>query len=61
MDAFEVLTKQLDDRVEQLKDSIASGNLEYVEYKKLCGEIRGLLIARGNILDLKDKLENSDE
>jgi hypothetical protein len=61
MREFEILTKQLDDRVENLKDSVVNGNLEYVEYKKLCGEIRGLLIARGFILDLKDRLENSDE
>ena len=61
MREFEILTKQLDDRVENLKDSVVNGNLEYVEYKKLCGEIRGLLIARGLILDLKDRLENSDE
>ena len=61
MREFEILTKQLDDRVENLKDSVVNGNLEYVEYKKLCGEIRGLLIARGFILDLKDILENSDE
>lgn len=61
MTEFEVLTKQLDDKVEQLKEAVVNGNLEYVEYKKACGEIRGLLIARGYILDLKDRLENSDE
>jgi uncharacterized protein YaaR (DUF327 family) len=61
MNEFEVLTKQLDEKIEQLKESVVNGNLEYVEYKKLCGEIRGLLIARGYILDLKDRLENSDE
>ena len=61
MREFETLTKQLDDKVEQLKDAVANGNLEYMEYKRTCGEIRGLLIARGYILDLKDRLENSDE
>lgn len=61
MTELEVLTKQLDEKVEQLKEAVANGNLEYVEYKKTCGEIRGLLIARGYILDLKDRLENSDE
>jgi len=28
---------------------------------RVCGEIRGLLIAKGYVLDLKDKLENTDE
>jgi uncharacterized protein YaaR (DUF327 family) len=61
MTEFELLTKQLDDKVEQLKDAVANGNLEYTEYKKTCGEIRGLLIARGYVLDLKERLENSNE
>jgi hypothetical protein len=61
MTEFELLTKQLDDKVGQLKDAVANGNLEYVEYKKTCGEIRGLLIARGYVLDLKERLENSNE
>jgi uncharacterized protein YaaR (DUF327 family) len=61
MTEFEVLTKQLDEKVEQLKEAVANGNQEYMEYKKTCGEIRGLLIARGYILDLKERLENSNE
>jgi uncharacterized protein YaaR (DUF327 family) len=58
---LELLVKQLDDKVTQLKDAVANGNLDLTEYKKTCGEIRGLLIARGYILDLKDRMENSDE
>jgi uncharacterized protein YaaR (DUF327 family) len=61
MTEFDLLTKQLDEKVEQLKEAVVNGNLDLTEYKKACGEIRGLLIARGYILDLKDKLENSDE
>lgn len=62
MDAFEVLIKQADEKVEQLKDYLAEGKAEsYEEYKKLCGEVRGLLIMRGYTLDLKQRLENSDD
>ena len=62
MDAFDVLVEQLDEKVAQLKDYLADGKAEsFEEYKKLCGEIRGLLIARGYILDLKQTMENSDE
>lgn len=61
MTELEVLTKQLDDKVEQLKEAVSNGNLEYVEYKKTCGEIRGLLTARQYILDLRQRLENSDD
>ena len=62
MTGLEVLVKQLDEKVEQLKESTANGNFEnFEDYKKACGEIRGLLIARGYVLDLKDRLENSDD
>jgi hypothetical protein len=62
MDAFEILIKQADEKVEQIKDWLAEGKAEsFEEYKKLCGEIRGLLIMRGYTLDLKKRLENSDD
>ena len=62
MTEIDVLIKQLDDKIAQLKDNVASGNFEkFEEYKKTCGEIRGLLIARGYVLDLKDKMEKTDD
>jgi hypothetical protein len=62
MTGLELLTKQIDEKVEQLKEATANGNFDSLEdYKKTCGEIRGLLTARGYVLDLKDRLENSDE
>lgn len=62
MDAFEILIKQADEKIEQLKDFLAEGKAEsFEEYRKLCGEVRGLLIMRGYVLDLKQRLENSDE
>lgn len=62
MTEMDLLVKQLDDKIAQLKDNVATGNFEkFEDYKKTCGEIRGLLIARGYVLDLKDKLENDDE
>lgn len=62
MNALEVLVKQADEKIEQLKDYLAEGRAEsFEEYKKLCGEVRGLLIMRGYTLDLKQTLENSDD
>jgi len=61
MTGLELLVKQLDEKIEQLKESVVIGNLDHVQYQKLCGEIRGLLTARGYVLDLKDKMENTDE
>jgi len=62
MDAFELLIDQIEDKVDQLKQAVASGRAEtFEEYKRTCGEIKGLLVARGYILDLQDKMETSDE
>jgi uncharacterized protein YaaR (DUF327 family) len=61
MTGLELLVKQLDEKTEQLKESVVIGNLDHVQYQRLCGEIRGLLLAKGYVLDLKDKMENSDD
>lgn len=62
MNAFEVLVQQADEKIEQLKEYLAEGKAEsFEEYKKLCGEIRGLLIMRGYTLDLKQRLETMDD
>jgi len=62
MDVFDVLTKEIDEKISQVKDYLSEGKAEnFEEYKKLCGEIRGLLTARGYTLDLKRNMESSDE
>ena len=62
MDVIDVLVEQTDDKVMQLKDFLAEGKAEnFEEYKRICGEIKGLLTARGYALDLKQRLEQSDE
>jgi hypothetical protein len=62
MDVFDVLVKQADEKIEQLKEYLAEGKAEsFEEYKKLCGEVRGLLIMRGYTLDLKHRMENADD
>lgn len=60
--ALEVLTKQIDDKILQLQEFIAVGNIDKLEeYKKVCGEIKGLLTVRNYITDLNKAMENSDE
>ena len=62
MDAFDILVEQTDDKVSQLKDYLAEGKAEnFEDYKRICGEIKGLLIVRGYALDLKQRMEQSDE
>jgi hypothetical protein len=60
--AFDVLVKQLDEKLQQLQDYTATGRAtSFEDYKGTRGEIRGLLIARGYVLDLKQRMENSDD
>jgi len=61
MTVFEILAQQIDEKVEQLKDAVIIGNTDMAVYQKMCGEIRGLLIARGYVLDLKDRVEKADD
>jgi hypothetical protein len=62
MDAFEVLVQELDREIAGKKDWVASGQSpDYADYKRICGEIHGLLLARQEILDLKRKMEHSDD
>jgi hypothetical protein len=57
-----VLLRQIDEKVLQLQEALADGRVEsYEEYKKVCGEVRGLLTARNYITDLNKAMENSDE
>ena len=61
MTELEIIAKQIDEKVEQLKEAVLVGNLDHTGYQKICGEVRGLLIARGYVLDLKDRMEKMDE
>lgn len=57
-----VLVKQIDDKVLQLQEALSDGRIETLdEYKKVCGEVRGLLTARNYITDLNKVMENSNE
>ena len=56
------LFKKIDDKVSQLQESLADGNAgDYSEYKKMCGEVKGLLTARLFISDLQERLKTHDD
>jgi hypothetical protein len=62
MDALDVLVQELDRELAQKRDWVASGQAkDFADYQRMCGEIHGLLIARQEVLDLKQKMERSDE
>lgn len=62
MTALDAIIKEIDEKVAQLRDHLTTGSVDTLEeYKKLCGEIRGLLYARDYTISLQNKLENMDE
>ncbi|NDG27428.1 MAG: hypothetical protein EB120_09670 [Proteobacteria bacterium] len=62
MDVFDALVQELDKELVQKRDWVANGQAkDFADYQRMCGEIHGLLIARQEVLDLKQKTEHSDE
>jgi hypothetical protein len=62
MTALELLAQQLDEQASYLREGLSLGRAaSFEEYKGTCGEIKGLLVARGYVLDLIQKMESSDD
>lgn len=61
MTEMDILMGQIDEKTDQLKGAVVVGNMDHIQYQRVCGEIRGLLIAKGYILDLKDKMERFND
>jgi hypothetical protein len=60
--ALEHLRKKLDDKVLQLQEAMADGMAQdFADYKKMVGEIQGLLTARLYTIDLQERLKESDD
>jgi len=60
--ALRLLCERIDDKVKQLQEDLGAGNAKsFEEYKSTCGEIKGLLTARLNVLDLQKTIEESDD
>ena len=59
---LKLLSSKIDDKVSQLQMNIADGKAEdFAEYKKMCGEVKGLLTARLYIIDLQERVTNDDD
>jgi hypothetical protein len=62
MKELEIVAKYIDEKVQQLRDFMSDGRCEnFEDYKRISGEIRGLLIAKGYAIDLKQTMEKADE
>ena len=60
--ALDHLMSQINGKVTQLQEAMADDNAkDFAEYKKMCGEVKGLLTARFYITDLQRRLEHQDD
>lgn len=60
--ALQHLRNQIDDKVLQLQEALGGGSAkDFPEYKKMVGEIQGLLTARLYTIDLQERLKESDD
>ena len=61
-DFARVLREKIRTDMNNYADDLAGGSCRsFDEYQKLCGVIQGLAVAERHILDLAEKVEQSDE
>ena len=54
---LKLLNKQLEDRKKTLTEALVQGIAkDFAEYRNLCGEVRGLLVAQGYVEDLAKRI-----
>lgn len=59
--ALEYLESKLQEERTLIVETLIQGKLDEGEYKRLCGALQGLDLARNQIKDLANRLERDDE
>ena len=59
--ALEYLESKLQDERTLIVEALVQGKLDEGEYKRLCGALQGLELAKNHIKDLAKRLERDDE
>ena len=59
--ALEYLDAKLQEERILIVEAIVQGKLDEGEYKRLCGALQGLELAKNHIKDLAKRLERDDE
>ena len=59
--ALEYLDSKLQEERTLIVESLIQGKLNEGEYKRLCGALQGLELAKNHIKDLAKRLERDDE
>lgn len=60
--ALAIIKERINEKQTFIAKAVSEGIAkDYAEYRAMCGEIRGLSIAEGFILDLADQMERNDD
>ena len=59
--ALEYLDAKLQEERTLIVEALIQGKLDEGEYKRLCGALQGLELAKNHIKDLAQRLERDDE
>jgi hypothetical protein len=59
--ALDYLESKLEEERILIVEAIVQGKLDEAEYKRLCGALQGLELAKNHIKDLAKRLERDDE
>lgn len=57
-----IVKEKINEKQAQLAHAVSDGSAkDFAEYRAICGEIRGLSLAEGFILDLADQMERNED
>lgn len=62
-DVFQVMWERLDQTVRSYEESVVNGSAkDHVEYREMCGVIRGLRHAQSELMEMRSKyLQDGDD
>ena len=58
---LDYLLSKFDEERTLIIDALIQGKLDEAEYKRLCGALQGLDLAKNHVKDLAKRLERNDE
>jgi hypothetical protein len=59
---LEIVKQKINEKQAQLSYAISNGAAkDFAEYRAMCGEVRGLSLAEGYLLDLANQMERNDD
>lgn len=59
---LEIIKQKINEKQAQMSYAISNGTAkDFAEYRAMCGEVRGLSLAEGYLLDLANQMERNDD